>query len=56
MERNHVASAKVTMREQIRIPKKVSEKLGGVKEADYILFYEEGSRIYIKKGKITAIE
>lgn len=55
MERKHLASAKVTMRGQIRIPKKVSEKLG-VEEADYILFYEEGNRIYIKKGKITVVE
>ena len=48
----HFAQAKVTARIQIAVPKKVQNKLGGLKEGDYLLFYEENERIYIKRGKL----
>lgn len=50
MKKDHFAQAKVTLRRQIRIPKKVQDRLGGLKEGDYMLFYEEAGRIYIEKG------
>jgi AbrB family looped-hinge helix DNA binding protein len=49
----HFAQAKVTIRKQIAVPKKVQDKLGGLKEGDYVLFYEDNERIYIKKGVIV---
>ena len=52
MKRDHFAQAKVTVRKQVAIPKKVREKLGGLEEGDYLLFYEEGNEIYIKKGAL----
>lgn len=52
MPKQHFATAKVTLRGQIRIPKKVQDKLE-VEEGDYILFFEENNRIYIEKGVIT---
>ena len=54
MKRDHFAQAKVTVRKQVAIPKKVREKLGGLKEGDYLLFYEEGNEIYIKKGMLIS--
>lgn len=54
MKRDHFAQAKVTTRKQVAIPKKVREKLGGLTEGDYLLFYEEGNEIYIKKGMLTS--
>jgi len=55
MKEDFFAIAKVTIRKQIAIPKKVQEKLGGIKEGDYILFYEENGRIFIRKGKIKPL-
>ncbi len=53
MQKDFFAYAKVSRRMQIAIPKKVQEKLGGINEGDYILFYEDDSgRIYIRKGAI----
>lgn len=49
------AQAKVTIRNQIVIPTKVREKLGNVEEGDFILFYEEDDRVYIRKGVIQPI-
>jgi AbrB family looped-hinge helix DNA binding protein len=49
----HFAQAKVTARKQIAVPKKVQDKLGGLEEGDYLLFYEENERIYIKRGKLV---
>ena len=44
----HFAQAKVTARKLIAVPKKVQDTLGGLEEGDYLLFYEENGRIYIK--------
>ncbi len=56
MSEEFFASAKITVRKQIAIPKKVQEKLGGVEEGDYILFYETpDGKIFIKKGKIKPL-
>lgn len=52
MSRDYLATAKVTLRMQIRIPSKIQKKLDGLKEGDYILFNEEDGRIYIEKGVI----
>jgi len=49
----HFAQAKVTARKQIAVPKKVQDKLGGLEEGDYLLFYEDDGRIYIKRGKLV---
>jgi len=49
-----VSQAKVTVRKQVAIPKRVREKLGGLVDGDYLLFYEKGGEIYIKKGVITS--
>jgi len=49
----HFAQAKVTIRKQIAVSKKVQKKLGGLEEGDYLLFYEDNERIYIKKGVIV---
>ena len=55
MNKRFFAYAKVSARKQISIPKKVQEALGGVDEGDYIIFFEENGRIYIKKGMIKPI-
>jgi AbrB family looped-hinge helix DNA binding protein len=55
MPKRHFAQAKVTQRKQIAVPKKVREKLGEVEEGDFILFYEDGKRIYIEKGRIGPV-
>jgi AbrB family looped-hinge helix DNA binding protein len=52
MPRKHFAQARVTVRQQIALPKKVREELGGVVEGEYILFYEERGRIFIERGAI----
>ena len=52
MSVKHFAQAKVTVRKQISIPKKVQDALGGVETGDYVLFSEDRSRIYIEKGHI----
>ena len=48
----HIAEAHMTTRGQIAIPKKVKEQLGA-KDGDYILFFEDGGRIYIEAGKLV---
>jgi len=48
----HIAEAHMTTRGQIAVPKKVRESLGA-KEGDYILFFQEGGRIYIEAGKLV---
>ncbi|NMG82731.1 MAG: AbrB/MazE/SpoVT family DNA-binding domain-containing protein [Methanosarcinales archaeon] len=40
MKEEHIAQSKVTRRNQITIPKRVQDKLGKIKEGDYILFFE----------------
>ena len=50
---HHFAQAKVTIRKQMTLPKKVQDKLGSLKEGEYILFYEDQGRIYIKKGVLV---
>ena len=54
MTEEHFASAKVTGRGQITLPKKVQDALQ-VKLGDYVLFYKEKGRIYIKKGSLKAL-
>jgi AbrB family looped-hinge helix DNA binding protein len=51
----YFAQAKVTVRKQIAIPKKVQEKLGNIKEGEYLLFYEENNKICIEKGTIEPV-
>jgi len=53
MKNERIAQSKVTRRNQITIPKLVQDKLGKIKEGDYILFYEENNRIWIKKGELV---
>ena len=55
MKKDYFALAKVTVRKQIAIPKKVQEKFGGLQEGDYILFYEENGKIFIRKGTIKPL-
>ncbi len=50
---HHFAQVKVTTRKQIAVPKDVQKKLDGLEEGEYLLFYEENGRIYIKKGAIV---
>ncbi|MBI2936808.1 MAG: AbrB/MazE/SpoVT family DNA-binding domain-containing protein [Thaumarchaeota archaeon] len=52
MQDKPIQRAKVTAKRQITIPKDIQERLGRLDEGDYILFYDEGDRIYIKKGII----
>lgn len=54
MKQDYFAQAKVTVRKQVAIPKKVREKLGELTEGDYLLFYEKGGEIYIKKGVLIS--
>jgi len=49
----HIAQAKVTQRKQIAIPKSIRDILGGLEEGDFILFFEEDGRVFIKKGILT---
>jgi AbrB family looped-hinge helix DNA binding protein len=53
MKEERIAQSKVTRRSQITIPKRVQDKLGKIKEGEYILFFEEDNRIWIKKGEIV---
>lgn len=55
MPKRHFAQAKVTQRKQIAVPKKVRERLGDIEEGDFILFFEDGDRIYIEKGRIRPV-
>lgn len=55
MKKDRVAYAKVSVRKQITIPKKVQEKLGGVREGDFLLFYEDSGKLYIEKGTLRPV-
>jgi len=55
MTKKQFAQAKVTVRKQIALPRKVQDKLDGVEIGDYILFFEDSGRIIIKKGAVTPI-
>jgi len=55
MTKKQFAQAKVTVRKQIALPRKVQDKLDGVEIGDYILFFEDNGRIYIKKGAVKPI-
>ena len=56
MPEKQFAQAKVTRRKQIALPEAVRKKIGGVEEGDYILFFEDGDRIYIGKGAIKLVK
>jgi|Deesub1362A_J573_1020465.scaffolds.fasta_scaffold00631_18 AbrB family looped-hinge helix DNA binding protein len=49
----HIAQAKVTIRNQIVIPKEVRKELD-INEGDYVLFFKENGKIYIQKGVLKA--
>ena len=51
----HVGEAKVTVKMQITVPKRVQELLGGLDKGDYIIFYKDKKGIYIRKGKIKPV-
>ena len=53
MSEGHIAEARISTRGQIALPKKIMEKLGARTE-EYILFFEEGGRIYIEAGHLTS--
>lgn len=55
MKQERIGQSKVTRRNQITIPKRVQEKLGKIKEGDYILFFEEENRICIRKGEVVDV-
>ncbi|MCG2825745.1 MAG: AbrB/MazE/SpoVT family DNA-binding domain-containing protein [Thermoplasmatales archaeon] len=55
MVQKHFAQAKVTIKKQITIPKKVQKALNNVEEGDYILFYKDGNMIYVKKGAVNPV-
>jgi len=48
----HVAKAVVSGKFQIMIPKKIKEKMK-IEEGDYVMFFEEGNRVYIDVGKLV---
>jgi len=49
---DYIAKASVSGKNQIMIPKKIKEKMG-INEGDYVLFFEDGKRIYIDVGKLV---
>ncbi|KAB2948449.1 MAG: SpoVT / AbrB like domain protein [Candidatus Methanoperedens nitroreducens] len=53
MKEERIAQSKITRRNQITLPKKVIDKLGKLREGEYILFYEDNNRIWIKKGELV---
>jgi len=48
----HVAKAIVSGKFQIMIPKKIKERMN-IDEGDYIMFFEEGNKVYIEVGKLV---
>jgi len=52
MVNKHFAQAKVSPRTQIALPDAVKKKLGGLEVGEYILFFEDDGKIFIKKGVI----
>ena len=55
-EKKKIAVAKITMRKQISLPKKVQDALGGIEEEQYVIFYQENKRVFIEKGDIIPIK
>jgi AbrB family looped-hinge helix DNA binding protein len=53
MTEQYFASAKMTGRGQITLPKKVQDTLN-IKLGEYVVFLKEKDRLYIKKGRIRA--
>ena len=53
MTENYFASAKMTGRGQITLPKKVQDALD-IKLGEYVVFLKEKDRIYVRKGRIRA--
>ncbi len=51
MPGEHFAEARVTSKGQITLPKKVKELLGA-DEGEYVLFYREGTRVYLEAGRL----
>lgn len=47
-----LASARVTSRTQITIPKKVAALLG-IEPGDLLLFHAEGRRVYVEAGAVV---
>jgi len=54
MKEEYIAYSKVSGRMQISIPKDVRKRLDEVKEGDFVVFYEDKNRIYIKKAVLTS--
>ena len=48
----HIAKAIVSGKFQIMIPKRIQEKMK-VDEGDFIMFFEEGNKVYIEVGKLV---
>lgn len=53
MTEDYFASAKMTGRGQITLPKKVQDALD-IKLGEYVVFLKERDKIYIRKGRIRA--
>jgi len=47
-----VAKAIVSGKFQIMIPKKIKEKMN-IEEGDYIMFFEDGNKMYFEVGKLV---
>ena len=48
--------AKIGAKDQVTIPKNVREALGGLEPGQYLLFFQEGKNIFIRKGKVGLFE
>ena len=46
------AEAKVTSKGQVTLPVRVKERLG-IAEGDYLLFLEEGGRLFLQAGRLV---
>ena len=53
MSDGHVAEARITAKGQVTIPKKILEMIGA-EEGDYLLFFQEGGKVTIEAGRLTA--
>lgn len=51
-----IGHAKISGKLQITIPKKVQEELGGIENGQYIIFIQEGKKIFIKKGMVNPVD
>lgn len=56
MKNGLIGHSKITSKKHISLPKKVQEALDGVEEGQYILFYLENGKIWIKKGELKPVE